>query len=279
MDVADESAPPAEWFRAACAGELQSAFDWLNERKRDRAVHEARKCLRRVRAWLRLLRPKQRLALKPVDAEIRRLRRLIGPLRDAASRIEAVDALLRKRDLGTLRPGIKAMRAHLVSALDAAWRRRPRRGRVWSRVLMGLAEQIRGVADWPLEGLSWRGIERGWDLAHRRACSGRRGCKGRTGAVQRHQWRRRVRVLVMQSQLLGKRADYPALPKLKRLAQQLGDENDLALVGAAIARAGLDSATRDLLRKYLRQHRRKLAQANDRLALSSLRRSLEPRLR
>ena len=85
----------ADFLRAACLHELQRALDLLSDAHGDRnaAVHESRKSVRRVRAWLRLGDRYRRKTLAPIDAQLRQLRRTIGPLRDAASRIEALDRL------------------------------------------------------------------------------------------------------------------------------------------------------------------------------------------
>lgn len=271
---------PGEWLRAACLRELQEACDWLGDRsrKRDRAVHEARKCLRRVRAWLRLLKPSRRRALAEVDGRLRSLRKLIGPLRDAASRIEASEALLKRRNLGPLRPAVKHLHAHLLRRLDAGWKRQPRRGRRYLRLLAGLDEMIAGIPEWPLANVGWRELERGWVRAHQRACSGRRRCKGRIGASLRHDWRRRVRVLLLQGQLLEAHARPQELAALKELSQSLGDENDLALMTTCIRSAGLEENQARALRDWLLRHRRELATRNDRRAQRLLRRGDRPGL-
>ena len=244
----------AEFLRAACLKELERALTLLSDIHGDRngAVHESRKSVRRVRAWLRLGDRHRRKALAPIDAQLRLLRRTIGPLRDGASRIEA---------------------------LDRRWERRPRHGGAWQRLLQGLADLLSSLHGWPLEGLSEVEARRGLRRSFRRACTGRRECAGRTGAVQRHSWRGRVRILLLQSQLLEKRGMLPPAPELKRLAQSLGNENDLALVSRVLGPLGLPERVRLTLRAAVQKQRRELAKRNDARAAQLLRLRLAPKLR
>jgi hypothetical protein len=274
--------PPLSVFvRDACERELAHALALLTDPDgdRDEAVHESRKSVRRVRAWLRLGDRHRCKALAPIDAQLRLLRRTIGPLRDGASRIEALDRLRKRRDLGRLRRPLTLARARLVEALQRRWARRPRHGRAWQRVLHGLAGLIADIATWPLQGLTATELRRGLRRAFRRACGARRGCAGRFGAVVRHRWRGRVRILLLQGQLLEQMALVEAMPQIKRLAQSLGNENDLALVSRVLGQLGLTVAARQQLRTLVQQQRRALAKRNDLRAEKLLRPKLAPTLR
>lgn len=271
----------AEFLRAACLKELERALTLLSDVHGDRngAVHESRKSVRRVRAWLRLGDRHRRKALAPIDAQLRLLRRTIGPLRDGASRIEALDRLRKRRDMVRMRGPLAAARKVLTDALERRWQRRPRHGGAWQRLLQGLADLLSSLHGWPLEGLSEAEARRGLRRSFRRACTGRRECAGRTGAVQRHSWRGRVRILLLQSQLLEKRGMLPPAPELKRLAQSLGNENDLALVSRVLGPLGLPERVRSTLRAAVQKQRRELAKRNDARAAQLLRLRLAPKLR
>jgi len=141
--------PLAEFLREACREELARALLLLTdpEGDRDKAVHESRKSVRRVRAWLRLGDRHRRKALQPVDAQLRVLRRTIGPLRDGYSRIEALDRLRKRKDVAPLRTPLAAARQKLVDALERRWERRPRHGRSWKALLAGLTHLLDGIGD------------------------------------------------------------------------------------------------------------------------------------
>lgn len=281
MAVDDPEPLLAAFLRDACGRELERALLLLSDAEgdRDTAVHESRKSVRRVRAWLRLGDRHRRKALAPVDAQLRALRRTIGPLRDGASRIEALDRLRKRGDLGRLRVGLTQARARLVAALERRWARRPRHGGAWQRLLSGLSDLIAAIPTWPLDGLTDIEVRRALRRSFRRACIGRRQCAGRTAAVQRHAWRGRVRILLLQSQLLEQRGLVAATPELKRLAQNLGNENDLALVSRVLGPLGLSERAKTALRAYVQQQRRALAKRNDARAAALLRLKLQPRLR
>lgn len=273
-------APLAEFLREACREELARALLLLTdpEGDRDKAVHESRKSVRRVRAWLRLGDRRRRGALQPVDAQLRALRRTIGPLRDGYSRIEALDRLRKRKDVAPLRTPLAAARQKLVDALERRWERRPRHGRAWKGLLAGLTELLDGIGGWPLEGLTETEMRRALRRSHRRACAGRRACTGTSGAVRRHAWRGRVRILLLQTQLLQQRALVPENPPLKRLAQSLGNENDLALVSRVLGGLGLPARVCQGLRTMVQEQRRELAKRNDARAALLLKAKLAPRL-
>lgn len=279
--VVDVPEPLSEFVRTACRRELESALALLSDvdGNRDAAVHESRKSVRRVRAWLRLGDRHRRKALGPIDAQLRTLRRTLGPLRDGASRIEALDRLRKRRDMARMRGPLAAARMHLVTALDGRWARRPRHGRAWQSLLQGLTDLVAATSAWPLEGLTEVEVRRALRRSFRRACQGRKACAGRSGAVQRHSWRGKVRILLLQSQLLERRGMLPPMPELKRLAQSLGNENDLALVSRVLGPLGLPDRVRIGLRALVQQQRRALAKRNDMRAAQLLRLRLAPGLR
>lgn len=268
----------SDWFRAACQRELERAHALLADPAADRnaAVHEGRKSLRRVRAWLRLLERSRREALHAVDQSIRSLRRTIGPLRDAASRIEALDRLRQRKALRPARTLLARARRQLAKDLAQRWAAKPIDGGAWTRLLGALAQLAAGVADWPLDGLSEAELGLGLRRAFLRACRERKLCAGRQAAVVRHAWRGKVRIVLLQGQLLASCGSVPGLDALKRLAQSLGNENDLAQVSRVLGRIGLSDATRLSMRRLVQQQRRLLAQRNDQRAESLLRPRLLP---
>jgi CHAD domain-containing protein len=269
------------FLRHACERELKRALDLLSDASGDRneAVHESRKCVRRVRAWLRLGDPWRRRTLAEVDAKLRTLRRTLGPLRDAASRIEALDRLRQSRGIGQMGRALTQARSRLTDNLERRWARRPAHGRTWQRLLQGLRELLDDCATWPFEGLTEAELRRAVKRAFRRACRGRRENLGRHAAAQRHSWRGCARILLLQCQLLEERKLLLPAGALKRLAQSLGDENDLALVSRVLGQLGLPERTRMALRAHVQAQRRALAKRNDVRAAKLLRSHLAPRFR
>ena len=90
-----ESVP--EGLRRIVGEELSSAVDQLaNSKKREEAIHEARKTIKKVRGILRLVRPHSAAIYRVENRRFRDIGRKLSELRDAASIIEAFDALLEK---------------------------------------------------------------------------------------------------------------------------------------------------------------------------------------
>ena len=271
----------ASFLRERCARELMHAWRVLSDGAgdRDEAVHEGRKCVRRVRAWLRLAPRGVRERLAAVDAQLRSVRRALGPLRDAHTRCEALGKLRKRRDLGELRVWLTDARKRLKDVLTARWLRRPRHGRAWTRMLSSLEALAGSVADWPLEDLTVKHAQRALQRSFLRARVARRECAGRNAAELRHQWRGRVRILVLQCQLLESFGALAGCGDFKDLGQGLGDEHDLAVVSRELGRLELPIEAQRALRSFLRQQRLALALRNDRSARHALRRSRTPKLR
>ena len=88
-----------------------------------------------------------------------------------------------------------------------------------------------------------------------------------------------MRILLLQTQLLQQRALVPENPPLKRLAQSLGNENDLALVSRVLGGLGLPVRVCHGLRTMVQEQRRELARRNDARAALLLKPKLAPKLR
>ncbi|HVH33976.1 MAG TPA: CHAD domain-containing protein [Tahibacter sp.] len=229
---------PGDRLRAFGLAQLRSAVRLLARRgqARHEGVHEARKCLRRVRALLALAGPRLGAQAVSLDAELRRLCRGLSPLRDASALLEALQRLER---VGAITANEAALAAAAASSrredrLSAALARDPelaaRRGR-----LQRAAEK--------LAALDWSAVRRG-DLRRGLARSERRLRKA-AGRVQRHRrndmaWhrlRRRLRRWRQQNTVLGDIV--PALVRhsdtREALAVRLGESQDDALL---LARCG-----------------------------------------
>jgi CHAD domain-containing protein len=232
----------------------------------ERAVHETRKALKRLRALLRLLEPNLgEEVYAREDAAIRDAGRRLSGSRDAEVLLATLDGLIESHP-GKLagRGGVARLRAHLSSERDGAWRSTLADSA--ARVLT--LEELRAcrvrVAAW--EPPQRHGVElvqpgfirvyRQGRRRHRRAAHGR---GERTLAL--HRWRKRVKDLRYAAEMLdrsdpaserklpsrhgarrrkqaAKRARAQLLRKLARradkLGEALGEEHDLAVLAGRI---------------------------------------------
>src|ERR1700730_254363 len=100
----EESVP--EGLRRMFREEFKSAVDQLktkNGAKRDEAIHEARKSIKKIRGVLRLVQPELGGVFRFENRRLRDAGRKLSAFRDAGSVIEVFDNLKRKysQELGT----------------------------------------------------------------------------------------------------------------------------------------------------------------------------------
>jgi CHAD domain-containing protein len=234
----------------------------------ERAVHEARKALKRLRALLRLLEPELGEAARTRENEVlRTAANTLSGARDADVLLSTLDGLVgaHASELAG-RSGVMRMRAHLRGERDRAWR--AVLGDADGRA-MTLAE-LRGararVAAWqlPADGgveLVRPGLLRLYRQGRARLELAARARGARTRAL--HRWRKRVKdlryateMLAWQedersTQSLGKRARRRRAQARKQaawlrrvarradeLGEVLGEEHDLAVLGEYVAALG-----------------------------------------
>ncbi len=220
------------------------------------AVHDARKCCKRLRAVLRLARPALGDAYERENARYRDAARLLSDLRDADALLEAAEAL-RARFGG-------AVKAALFDRVDAALEAR-RTGRLAAiadpaALCAAAAERIEEGRE-ALHGLPFpdevEPLAAGFRKTYKRGRDAFERCRTSRDAEDFHDWRKRVKYHARHLRLLQ-----PAWPgevkaqrkAFKRLADLLGDDHDIALFLAADREEGGlldDPAEAELLRGAL----------------------------
>ena len=197
------------------------------------AVHEIRKALKRVRAWLRLVR--DHLGEEVFGEENRTARdmgRLLGTARDADIHVETLPIILVELPEET---------RDSPPALELARRMEVRRALVRQVVLaedgpMAQVVERAGHArdrtvDLPLEGLGPPGLATGVGRSYAAARDRFREAREHGDPERYHSWRKRVKDLQYQLQLLAPRLT-PGLRKRlqaqERTGSHLGLANDLA---------------------------------------------------
>lgn len=229
----------------------------------ERAVHETRKALKRVRALLRLLEGE--LGAKRADRERAVLRdaaaRLAGA-RDAEVLVSTLDALVARhqRRLGARR-GVEELRADLERERLHASARTLGEAATRELVAEELAEVRARVASWkpPAKRSAAKLTHVGLEHIYRAGRSGRRRA-GKRGAGPRalHRWRKHVKDLRYAAEILGvagvaRRAD--------GLGEMLGEEHDLMLLAERVRahkrlKRRRKRTRRRLLRAIARRRRR-----------------------
>lgn len=274
--AADERLP--EGLRRVSLDQLDQALEGLTspDADIDTAVHEARKAMKRLRALLRLVRDAiGDDVYRAENALLRDTARLLAPMRDGAVAVEAVVSL-RDRFGDRLTAGVFD---DVVERLSERHRRRRRRVLEDETILPTVVRNLRSAraryGSWPVEGephlpalVEVEPLRHSFDtIAPGLARTYDRGRREMRRAVADpvehnfHQWRKRVKYLRHQVELL--RPLWPEVLKaearqLDLLGETLGGEHDLAVMlqlVAALPDLCPDPVDRALL-AALAQHRR-----------------------
>ncbi len=255
----------------------------------EKAVHDTRKALKRLRALMRLLRGELgEDAFQRENIALRDTGRRLSAARDAEVMVLTLDNLLEShpRELGR-RADVRRLREHLVGERRAAAARTLGDGAALRRALGDLVA-VRGRAlGWRLHdpagiALAEEGLERVYAQGrrrYRRAASGK-GDRGRA----LHEWRKRVKDLRHAAEMLDRadpagsrrarkrkvkaRAHAQRLGTLAKradaLGEMLGEEHDLAVLAARLRSREskrhdpLSRRGRKRLLKSIEKRRRKL---------------------
>jgi CHAD domain-containing protein len=216
---------------------------------RDQVIHEVRKDLKRARATLRLLRECIGIdAFQHEDKLIRDAARPLTALRDAKVLCEA----LRRLDSATGATKTSAFTRHLSGVLrkeqrSAKQQFRPEELKAAMVVLQGVKRRLEAVPE--LEdrtGALRPALERTYKSARRAF----RRVQERPTDEGLHECRKQTKYLSSQLQILlpfGAKGLAKTYKRSRRMAEQLGEDHDLALLGAKIFQSakGPNAASRN----------------------------------
>ncbi|MEA2199961.1 MAG: hypothetical protein QOI89_557 [Solirubrobacteraceae bacterium] len=292
--------PPVEGLRRMALGQLDTAIELLEGRggrpPDEKAVHETRKALKRLRALVRMLRRQLgEPAFARESAALRDAGRRLARTRDTEVMVATLDALLKRhpRRLGRRR-GLARLRKALVAEREGAAARALGDSAMRAEVLDELRAIRRRVSGWSLGGPGdFDGLEQGLARIYRQGRKRYRraaSAKGNRGRAL-HEWRKRVKDLRYAAEMLdlrvpserhgsvhgsrrhgrGRRQGEARLVRrlarrADRLGEMLGEEHDLALLADRIraqgARGGgharLSGRNRKVLLRLIARRRRKL---------------------
>jgi len=196
--------------------------------------HEARKCFKRLRGLLRMARPA--LGKKQYRQEnicFRDAARSLSTVRDAQALVETFDLL---EETYGLRVNFDRMRSLRVMLSERRERLSDDRSNLDERVkdvVEILDGSISSIDDWPLKDASSDDLAQGVQRVYRRACKGWKNAQKKQKPTELHDWRKRVKYLRYQFQLLK------GLDKawarywhkaFKNLSDLLGDYHDLVVL-------------------------------------------------
>lgn len=228
----------------------------------DRALHAARRRVKKVRALLRLIDPR---GIGPeAHARLSDASRLLAPIADTEA---AMRTFARLCDKGATAPPRRAQEQVGALLRDAHDRAARGSSRAPARAARLLAAARLDLAHLRVRGHRFHAVERGLRRGIGRSRRAMRRALRRPGGEVFHVWRRRVKTQWLQMRLVAGPAGTALTPLTRRLAildGVLGEHHDLSLIESAV------TAAKDLPRTHaaacLRALRRRRASLHHRAA-------------
>jgi CHAD domain-containing protein len=203
--------------------------DNLNE-----GIHEARKHFKRVRAVLRLSRGTLPAATYRTENQFFRDQgRILSPVRDSAVYVETIDMLRRRYGQQLSDASFFRLRQSLVEEHGSVLRAFAGDERLIPSMIERLKEARHRALDWTFRHSEFSLIANGLRRTYRRGLKEKSDAYAQPTTENFHCWRKRVKYLWHQFQILGPL--WPALTKVlarecDQLADRLGEEHDLAVL-------------------------------------------------
>jgi CHAD domain-containing protein len=203
-------------------------------------VHEVRRCCKRIRALLRLVRPGLAGRFEADTRIYADIARRLSRFRDATVVLQTYDVLVADADFGSARDALPALRLRLGeiyadedASQDDAIR----------NALKDVREELiaarRQIDRWHLHGDTTNAVCTGAKRTYRRCRNHWRAVQQSTSGTAFHEWRKEVKYHWSQLQLLNRRCAGGLSKRVEQvyeLSQDLGELQDLVVFEAALDR-------------------------------------------
>ena len=258
----------AEGVKRLALEEIDKALSYLEapqEEMLDEAVHESRKCFKKLRGLLRLVRKEMG---EPVyqreNVCFRDAGRHLSELRDSAVYIQTLDSVL-DDDAFPLTPDVaNGMREALVIFYHATRQRTVEEEQGVVKAVDMIRAARHRVPGWPIEEDSFSAVSGGLHKVYKRGRNRLEDAQAAPSAEAFHEWRKRVKYLWYSVRLL--RPIWPGLmsclaDEIHDLSDDLGEAHDLAELQKLVAKRPLileDEEQRQRFLTFLEAQRTKL---------------------
>ncbi len=222
-------------IRRIARGEIDRALKALEDPEMDRhqAVHQARKCFKRFRALLRLVR--ETLGPSRYNREniyFRDVGRKLSYIRDAEAMIETFDRLQQHFPQQMATPALQAVRTHLVERREALSNEANHLEETISALIADLKQARTRVKAWPIKLTGFKAINRGMSKMYCQGSVLLKQARKRPSDEHFHEWRKRAKGLRYHTTLL--QAIWPDMMDgyiagLDLLSDYLGEEHDITV--------------------------------------------------
>lgn len=225
----------AENVRRIADQQARNALEQLSRRGDDLhdGVHRARKCFKKIRGLLRIVRPALGDAYSRENAAFRDIGRELSALRDAQARIECFDALVEAFADELPPDAFAAFREPLETERDAAAQDHVHEAEVVTGAHAAVEEALDRLRELPVDSGGFDAIRGGLAKTYRRGRRAMARAYERGDDETFHEWRKRVKYLWYHVRLLQpawKRPMKALRKELHALADLLGDDHDLVVL-------------------------------------------------
>lgn len=227
--------PAAEVRKVARQG-IDKAIEALGvpAGERGEGVHQSRKRFKELRALLRLVRKPLGGEFKRENERLRDLGRALAESRDATAMLESWSLLAKRFPELFAEPNFQQARRRLQARARQGEGETSELDTRIAQVIDELRQARDCIDHWPLKAKGFDLLANGVERTYADGCAELAKVKHDLSDEQLHQWRKRVKDHWYQTRLLT-----PSWPKLmqlrsdalKRLADLLGDDHDLAVMG------------------------------------------------
>lgn len=253
----DPGLPMSEAIRRAASAEVDAAYAALaSPPERHKGVHDARKCLKRLRSLLVLIQPGlPEPVFLSLTERLRSIARGLASARDAAALLDAVDKFAAAEGGGEETP-VPALRAWLEERRQAAKRRLD--GSAASDAMRGLFALRPAMANLAVYPDNFTPVAKGLrdSYRHGRKAFARAFATGRDEDF--HEWRKTLQHHWRQMQLLTPcwPSELPTRVEAARAVSQiLGDDHDIALLRQLVSAPTMTFAGPDQTASFLKRCR------------------------
>jgi CHAD domain-containing protein len=203
------------------------------------AVHEVRKCFKRVRAALRLVRDDiGDDVYREENWCFRDAARPLTEVRDAEVLVEIVDRLTQQFS-EAIEPGALArIREALLANQQDVTRRVLDDGKAFAAVEQAAARALARLANWRIERADWAALESGIRRVYRKGHRALALAAENSSVENLHEWRKQAMYLWHQLQLLEGAwtdSEKELVERTHQLSTLLGEDHDLAVFRETLA--------------------------------------------
>jgi CHAD domain-containing protein len=253
----DSAVPMSEAVRRVASAEIDTAYAALaSPPERHKGVHDARKCLKRLRSLLVLIEPGlPEPVFLSLTERLRTIARGLAPARDAAALLDAVDKFAKAEGEGEESP-IPALRAWLQERRQVA--KRSLDGSTASDAMRGLFALRPAMANLAVYPDDFRPVANGLRQSYRGGRKAFASAFASGSDEDFHEWRKTLQHHWRHMQLLT-----PCWPSelsarveaARALSQILGDDHDIVLLRQLVSAPTMTFASPEGTAAFLKRCR------------------------